>query len=53
MVRGGTKIDFIGAGSDCDFDSRGDQLNRNFGHFMIKGGKQVLVQIIKGPEQHT
>jgi branched-chain amino acid transport system substrate-binding protein len=51
-VRAGTKINFVGAGSDCDFDARGDQLNRHFGHFMIKGGKQVLVQIIKGPEQN-
>ena len=50
LVRAGTKIDFLGAGSDCDFDERGDQLNRHFGHFRIEKGKQVLVQIIKGPE---
>ena len=50
LVRAGTKIDFVGAGSDCDFDERGDQLNRHFGHFRIEKGKQVLVQIIKGPE---
>lgn len=49
-VRAGTKIDFVGAGSDCDFDERGDQLNRHYGHFRIEKGKQVLVQIIKGPE---
>jgi branched-subunit amino acid ABC-type transport system permease component len=50
LVRAGTKIDFVGAGSDCDFDERGDQLNRHFGHFRIEKGKQALVQIIKGPE---
>ena len=50
-VRAGTDIDFVGAGSDCDFDANGDQLNRHYGHFRIgKGGKQELVQIIKGPE---
>lgn len=49
-IRAGTKIDFVGAGSDCDFDERGDQLNRHYGHFRIEKGKQVLVQIIKGPE---
>jgi hypothetical protein len=49
-VRAGTDIDFAGAGSDCDFDAQGDQLNRHFGHFKITKGKQELVQIIKGPE---
>lgn len=50
LVRAGTDIDFVGAGSGCDFDARGDQLNRHFGHFKIEGGKQKLVTIIKGPE---
>jgi len=50
LVRAGTKIDFVGAGSECEFDERGDQLNRHYGHFRIEKGKQVLVQIIKGPE---
>jgi branched-chain amino acid transport system substrate-binding protein len=53
LVRAGTDIDFVGAGSDCDFDARGDQLNRHFGHFRIEKGKQILVQIIKGPETKT
>ena len=48
-VREGVKINFQGAGSICDFDARGDQLNRHYGHFRIEKGKQVLVQIIKGP----
>ena len=50
LVRAGQDIDFMGAGSDCDFDEHGDQLNRHFGHFRITNGKQELVQIIKGPE---
>lgn len=50
LVRAGTKINFVGAGSTCDFDERGDQLNRHFGHFRIEKGKTVLVQVIKGPE---
>jgi branched-chain amino acid transport system substrate-binding protein len=49
-IRAGADIDFVGAGSDCDFDERGDQLNRHFGHFRIEKGKQILVQAIKGPE---
>jgi branched-chain amino acid transport system substrate-binding protein len=49
-VREGVKINFQGAGSICDFDARGDQLNRHFGHFRIEKGKQVLVQIIEGPK---
>lgn len=47
-VKAGTKINFNGAGSVCDFDERGDQLNRHYGHFKIEKGKQVLVQILKG-----
>jgi branched-chain amino acid transport system substrate-binding protein len=50
LVRAGRDIDLVGAGSDCDFDAQGDQLNRHFGHFKISKGKQELVQIIKGPE---
>jgi hypothetical protein len=49
-VREGVKVNFQGAGSICDFDARGDQLNRHFGHFRIEKGKQVLVQIIEGPK---
>src|SRR5260370_24232670 len=48
-VREGVKINFQGAGSICDFDARGDQLNRHYGHFCVEKGRQVLVQIIKGP----
>lgn len=49
-VRAGSKIDFVGAGSDCDFDERGDQLNRHFGHFRVEKGKQLIIQVIKGPD---
>jgi hypothetical protein len=43
LVRSGTKINFDGARSICDFDSRGDQLNRHY-------AQSVLVQTLKGPE---
>jgi len=50
LVRAGTKINFNGAGSICDFDEHGDQLNRHYAHFRIEKGKSVLVQTLKGPE---
>jgi branched-chain amino acid transport system substrate-binding protein len=50
LVRSGVKINFEGAGSICDFDSHGDQLNRHYAHFRIENGKSVLVQTLKGPE---
>ncbi len=46
LVRKGEEIDFIGAGSDCDFDAQGDQLNRHFLHRVIKDGKNSVVQVI-------
>lgn len=49
MIRAGTDINFDGAGSSCDFDARGDQLNRSYAVFKIKNGKQVLQNVIKGP----
>ncbi|HWK01491.1 MAG TPA: ABC transporter substrate-binding protein [Xanthobacteraceae bacterium] len=49
-IRAGTKINFDGAGSSCDFDSRGDQINRSYAVYKIIGGKQVLQNIIKEPE---
>jgi branched-chain amino acid transport system substrate-binding protein len=50
LVRSGAKINFEGAGSICDFDSHGDQLNRHYAHFRIENGKSVLVHTLKGPE---
>ncbi len=49
-IRAGTKINFDGAGSSCDFDDRGDQINRSYAVYKIVGGKQVLQDIIKEPE---
>jgi branched-chain amino acid transport system substrate-binding protein len=50
LVRAGADINFNGAGSICDFDAQGDQLNRHYAHFRIEKGKSVLVQTLKGPE---
>jgi branched-chain amino acid transport system substrate-binding protein len=50
LVRSGAKINFEGAGSICDFDGHGDQLNRHYAHFRIENGKSVIVQTLKGPE---
>ncbi|GHT96498.1 ABC transporter substrate-binding protein [Betaproteobacteria bacterium] len=46
LVRAGKPLDFIGAGSDCDFNSNGDQINRYFLHQRISGGKQVFVETL-------
>jgi branched-chain amino acid transport system substrate-binding protein len=50
LVRSGSKINFEGAGSICDFDGHGDQLNRHYAHFRIENGRSALVQTLKGPE---
>lgn len=49
-IRAGTKINFDGAGSSCDFDNQGDQINRSYAVFKIIKGKQVLQTVIKEPE---
>jgi len=49
-IRAGTKINFDGAGSSCDFDKQGDQINRSYAVFKIIKGKQVLQDVIKEPE---
>ena len=43
MIRAGTEIDFVGAGAECDFDARGDQINRSFLHQVIQGGRNRIV----------
>jgi branched-chain amino acid transport system substrate-binding protein len=43
MVRAGKSINFIGAGATCDFDERGDQINRSFLHQVIEKGKNRIV----------
>lgn len=50
LVRAGTDVNFNGAGSICDFDEHGDQLNRHYAHFRIEKGNSVPVQTLKGPE---
>ena len=46
MVRAGKEINFIGAGATCDFDERGDQLNRSFLHQVIKNGRNQIVDVV-------
>lgn len=48
-IRTGTKTNFDGAGSSCDFDGQGDQVNRSYAVFKIVKGNQVLQDIIKEP----
>ncbi len=46
MIRAGKKIKFVGAGASCDFDAKGDQINRSFLVQVIKGGKNVTIGVI-------
>jgi branched-chain amino acid transport system substrate-binding protein len=46
LVRAGTKINFVGAGATCDFNERGDQLNRSFLHQVIEGGRNKIVDVL-------
>ncbi|MEP9355813.1 ABC transporter substrate-binding protein [Xanthobacter sp. KR7-65] len=46
LIRAGKKIKFVGAGATCDFDARGDQINRSFLVQEIKGGKNVTIGVI-------
>ena len=43
LVRGGKDINFIGAAATCDFDERGDQLNRSFYVQVIKNGRNERI----------
>jgi len=45
-IRAGVKIDFVGAGATCDFDERGDQINRSFLHQVIENGKNRIVGVV-------
>ncbi|SEU35737.1 ABC transporter substrate-binding protein [Stigmatella erecta] len=45
-VRAGQPINFVGAGSDVDFSPTGDQLNRHFGHYVIRNGQNALVELV-------
>lgn len=46
MVRAGKDIDFVGAGATCDFDERGDQINRSFLHQVVEKGKNRIVGVV-------
>jgi branched-chain amino acid transport system substrate-binding protein len=46
LVRSGQKIKFVGAGASCDFNARGDQLNRSFLHQVIENGHNKIVDVI-------
>lgn len=46
-IRAGKKVNYTGAGSDCDFSEIGDLISREFSQFVIKGGKNVLVGAVK------
>jgi branched-chain amino acid transport system substrate-binding protein len=46
LVRSGKPVNFAGAGSAVEFAPNGDQLNRVFGHYVIKGGKNSLVEVM-------
>lgn len=46
MVRAGKSINFNGAGCTCDFDERGDSLNRSFYVQLIKDGKNTPFGVV-------
>jgi branched-chain amino acid transport system substrate-binding protein len=46
MIRAGKKIKFVGAGATCDFDAKGDQINRSFLVQVVKNGKNEMVGVI-------
>jgi len=46
LVRAGKDIDFVGAGATCDFDERGDQINRSFLHQVVDKGKNRIVGVV-------
>ena len=46
MIRNGRKIKFTGAGASCDFNERGDQINRSFLHQVIENGHNKIVGVI-------
>lgn len=46
VIRKGGKVNYVGAGADCDFDKQGDQLNRHFLHQVIKDGKNQFVEVL-------
>lgn len=47
LVRTGTDIDFKGAGSDVDFDERGDLTGRLFTHYRWQDGENEIVNVVE------
>ncbi len=47
LIREGKAINYTGAGSEVDFTADGDLTSREFTHYMIKGGKNQIVAVIK------
>lgn len=45
LIRGGKPINYTGAGSDVQFTPTGDLESRDFGHYVIRGGKNQLVKV--------
>lgn len=46
LIRAGKPVNYTGAGSDVEFRPNGDFASRNFGHYVIRGGKNQLVKVI-------
>ena len=46
-IRAKKTIAYSGAGSEFKFAPNGEQLNRIYGHFIIKDGKNQLVEVLK------
>jgi branched-chain amino acid transport system substrate-binding protein len=45
-IRAGKAINYSGAGSSVEFNSRGDLVNREFTQYKIVGGKNTTVGVI-------
>ncbi len=45
LIRAGKLVNFSGAGSDVTFKPNGDLASRDFGHYVIRGGKNQLVKV--------
>lgn len=46
-IRQGKAIAYSGAGSEFQFTPTGDQVNRQYGHFIIKDGTNQLVDVLR------
>jgi branched-chain amino acid transport system substrate-binding protein len=45
LIRAGKPVNYTGAGSVVEFKPNGDLANRDFGHYVIRGGKNQLVKV--------